>query len=126
MWAAPWEAVQEVDEEEMTLCKLSINIDVSNTRVFKCPGRRHMSAYPTHSFPRLAVAILSRNGGPLTVEFWMPFRSSERAEPPIFRIRKNSHTVAQTRQASRTASEPSCTSIGILLRPTSHMQVATE
>ena len=51
----------------MTLCKLSINIDVSNTRVFKCPGRRHMSAYPTDtpsldSFPRLAVAILSRNG----------------------------------------------------------------
>ena len=81
----------------MTFCKLSINIDVSNTRVFKCPGRRHMSAYPTHSFPRLlpppsSSAFSRETGNGRSVEFWMPFRSSERAEPPIFRIRKNSHT----------------------------------
>ena len=77
----------------MTFCKLSINIDVSNTRVFKCPGRRHMSAYPTRILPPpSSLAIHSRNANGRSVEFWMPFRSSERAEPPIFRIRKNSHT----------------------------------
>ena len=55
--------------------------------------KAHECLSDTHSFPRLgSLAILSRNANGRSVEFWMPFRSSERAEPPIFRIRKNSHT----------------------------------